>query len=252
MREIQAHATVNHPCIVQVLACYLPNEKCPEGRIATVHCKYGSMEDILNNVRKDNPPFFWSHTNVSIMVVGIILGLRYLHSLNIVHRDIKPDNLFIAEDFRVRIGDLGLARAEEFVTMSQWHAGTPVYKAPELDGTVCPTKECDIFSFGLVLFEILAGQYVFPRTVSAQELSELHAQSWRPPIPDSLNLQIQDMIKACWAKDPRERPSCNDLLAILELADYPFYPDVDVGAVRAFVKEIEGHETSGTPHDDAN
>jgi serine/threonine protein kinase len=251
LREIGTHSNVDHPCVLRIIGCYFPSEKCPSGRIVTVYYQNGSMEDIIDKVGSGNSPDFWDHTNVSIMIAGIILGLRYLHSRDIVHRDIKPGNIFVDQEFRTRVGDLGLARGKDVITMSRYGAGTPEYMAPELDGNRSPTKQSDIFAFGLVLYEILVGRFIFPRTSDSQQNPELLAmrtEGWRPMIPDCVNPLMQDIIKRCWARDPAERLSCDGILELLDATGYPFYiDDLDVDAVRTFVEEVKSQERLGRP-----
>jgi serine/threonine protein kinase len=104
------------------------------------------------------------------MIVGIILGMRYLHSQSIIHRDLKPENILLDRLSRIRIGDFGLAREDSYF-FSKPGAGTPLYMAPEiiLLGQP-PTTKVDVFAFGLILYEILVGRAVFPKSLPPAEI----------------------------------------------------------------------------------
>jgi serine/threonine protein kinase len=79
--------------------------------------------------------------------------MRYIHSKDIIHPDLKPANIFIDDDHRIRIGDFGSSRLfKAGVTMT--NAGAPLYMAPEMDGGHYDEK-VDVYSFGLIMYEIV-------------------------------------------------------------------------------------------------
>ena len=94
---------------------------------------------------------------------GILNGLKYLHqSMNIIHRDLKLDNIFLNEDFEVKIGDFGLATKLNFVQRFKKVAcGTPNYQAPEIIQNKKYTYAVDIWSLGCILYTLLTGKLAF-------------------------------------------------------------------------------------------
>lgn len=149
----------------------------------------------------------------------ICAGLAAAHDRGVVHRDVKPSNVMIDGRGRARITDFGLAiipgeaAAESF-------AGTPAYMAPEQFDGVEATERSDIYSLGLVLYEIFTGKRVF--TGSASEIALAHSQPKRPPstIVRGLNPAVERVILRCLEEKPDDRPeSVRDVLADLPGGD---------------------------------
>ena len=110
-------------------------------------------------------------------------GLSYAHRMGVVHRDLKPENLMLANDGRVIILDFGMARlgtSEVSSTVTGQFKGTPMYCAPEqIIDSKRVTPACDQFSFGLLSFQLLTGQFPYP-VVPKQPLQTLFARLQQP------------------------------------------------------------------------
>ena len=150
-------------------------------------------------------------------------GLSEAHKLGVVHRDLKPQNIMIDQDGNARIMDFGIARSMEgkSITGAGVMIGTPDYMSPEqVDGKETDQRS-DIYSLGIILYEMVTGQTPFegdtPFTIGVKHKSEA------PKNPKELNPQIPDdlgkMILRCLEKDmnqryPNSRDLCSDLSAI--------------------------------------
>ena len=159
---------------------------------------------------------------------ALCAGVDAIHSSGAVHRDLKPGNVLIEEEGRVAVTDFGLARPIRTAEPTR-HAGqlsgTPAYLAPELarDEVVRPAlvKQSDLYSLGVIAFEILTGRLPF-RAPSLPGMLEQHAHR-DPPKPTSLRSDlppaIDDVLAATLAKDPADRPEgAAELGAALESA----------------------------------
>jgi serine/threonine-protein kinase len=136
-------------------------------------------------------------------------GLAAAHDQGILHRDLKPANVMIDGRGRAKITDFGLAGLAEGIEGEEVRAGTPGYMAPEqLAGRGVSTKS-DLFSLGLVLYELFTGKRAF-EAASATELKQQHEMS-APPSPsshvDGLDPTVERVILRCLNRDPRNRPS---------------------------------------------
>ncbi len=138
----------------------------------------------------------------------ICAGLAAAHARGVLHRDLKPANIMIDGRGQVRLTDFGLAGAAADIRGLEIRAGTPAYMAPEQISGREVTVRSDIYSLGLVLFELFAGQPVF-RARTVADYAALHCNS-RPPLPsdvaEDLEPDVERVILQCLEKDPKRRP----------------------------------------------
>src|SRR5947209_8926744 len=132
-------------------------------------------------------------------------ALSRAHSQRIVHRDVKPANVLISAEGRVKLGDFGVARLAEGTTGGTAGAvmGTPRYMAPEQARGHETTPATDVYSVGVVLYEMLAGAPPF--TGSGIDLALSHVQDPPPPLPDAVPDELRRIVFRALAKDPRKR-----------------------------------------------
>ena len=133
-------------------------------------------------------------------------GLGAAHAAGIVHRDVKPANLLVTPDRRVKITDFGIARAAEGIGLTQTGEvmGTPQYLSPEQAQGLTATPASDVYSLGVVAFECLAGRRPFVGdTAVATALA--HLREPVPDLPPSVPADLAAVVKAAMSKKPEER-----------------------------------------------
>ncbi len=192
--------------------------------------------ETLRRVLRHGPP---PPVSAVAWSLGIAHGLAAAHSRNVVHRDLKPDNVFLTTDNRVKILDFGLAKIleteiadeDETAALSSDTAagtllGTMGYMAPEqLRGDPVDTRT-DVFAFGCVLYEMLSGRRPFAGGSSADYVSAALRDD-PAPLDDSLSLGLRAIVRRCLEKRPAARyQGAGELVAVLETLD----PD-SLGAV---------------------
>ncbi len=133
-------------------------------------------------------------------------ALAHAHAQRIVHRDIKPANILISKQGQVKVGDFGIARLAESTTEIPAAAivGTPKYMAPEQARGLRTTPAVDIYSVGVVLYEMLAGRPPFSGATSV-ELAMAHAYDRPGPLPVDTPRELVNVVTRALAKDPAER-----------------------------------------------
>jgi serine/threonine protein kinase/ankyrin repeat protein len=150
------------------------------------------------------------------IIYEIAVGLSAAHEQGIVHRDLKPDNILLTDKGRVKITDFGLARSLEVdkgFTNTGETVGTPYYMAPEQLAGMKPGPSIDIYSLGIIAFELAVGRRPFLSDNYIQ-LAKMHM---RDPIPDFANKEtgipkwFENFVKTCSAKKTENRyPSIQD------------------------------------------
>lgn len=153
------------------------------------------------------------------IAVGICDGLAAVHRAGIVHRDLKPENVFLGDDGGIKLGDFGLARAVTDFTQTGSVVGTVGYLSPELVNRGQADTRSDIYSFGVMLFELLCGRQPFSGDQPVQ-IAYQHANAF-VPAPSSINPEVSELLDelVLWttAKQPIHRPySAIELLPIIQ------------------------------------
>src|SRR5258705_12487187 len=140
----------------------------------------------------------------------ICAGLAAAHDVGVLHRDLKPSNVMIDEHGNARILDLGLAGLVEEFADDEMRAGTPAYMSPEQIEGQEQTVKSDVYSLGLVLYELFTGQRAFEAS-SLKEMIKLRRSDTLPTNPTSivkdLDPVVEKVIDRCIQKDPSLRPS---------------------------------------------
>jgi len=231
--EIESLIQLQHPCIVPIVGYSLPTPTSP-AKVATKYASRGSLRDAL-----ESRASFLDDTMKAKIICGIVLGMRFAHSNGFMHRDLKPSNILLDEENCVLIGDFGTNRENLNVTLTG-QAGTLLYMAPEVyevDARNC-TQMIDVYSFALILYEIMIGEPVFPPTLCGQVLMDQVINEVRPSLPSSMNGTIKEIITKCWSRDPTNRLSFAMIFVKLKAIDFLITPDVDSAAVRAFASRV--------------
>jgi len=141
-------------------------------------------------------------------------ALQAAHSAGLVHRDIKPGNLLITPDGRVKITDFGIARIADQVplTATGQVMGTVQYLSPEQASGHPASPSTDIYSLGIVAYEALAGKRPFTgESQVAIAMAQINEQP--PPLPTTIPEPVRNLVLACIAKSPKDRPSSAQHLA---------------------------------------
>lgn len=144
----------------------------------------------------------------------ICAGLASAHEQGVLHRDLKPANILIDGRGRAKIADFGLAAIADQLVADKRRAGTPAYMAPEVLRGKPASIAGDIYSLGLLLYELFTTTPVF-RPQTLDELMAMHDKPIKPPseIVADLDPQVEQVILQCLRREPEERP--NGALAVL-------------------------------------
>jgi serine/threonine-protein kinase len=205
VRERNALLALRHPNVVTLHDMIVEGE-----RLALVMDLL--TEGDLDKLRRDHggtlPPGL-----AAALVAQVCDGLAAAHAAGIVHRDLKPGNVLM-DGGLARLTDFGIARigGEAAVTTAGTIMGTVSYMAPEALRGAEPAPACDVYAAGVTLYEMLTGRPPFTGQPAMVIHDHLNAA---PHHPDGLPDQAWNVIAACLAKDPADRPSAAELAAVL-------------------------------------
>jgi serine/threonine protein kinase len=242
-RELEALCHLNHPCVVRIVS-WSPLDQSNRAEICTEFASNKSLDFVLERVGRADRPFFWNPTGKAILICGIVLGMRYVHSKGYIHQDLKPGNILINGEGRGLISDFGSVCCSSHDATLTSEEATLRYAAPEL----CHehkerTGKVDVFSFGSILYEILTERPVFPLSLYPRPVLRLLLKGEMPIIPDLCGSRMQDLIHRCWSMNPESRPSFHSILSEFTSAEFDIVPGALAVRVREYVEEIRQWET---------
>ena len=213
-REAQAAANLTHPNIVTV---YDYGQDGPQSYIVM---EYIEGRDLKTVIRGEGPLPLDRATDLMVQACA---ALGAAHRAGLVHCDVKPQNILVTNDGRVKVTDFGIARAMSASVPQNVETvwGTPHYFSPEQAAGDPPTPASDVYSLGVVLYEMLAGRVPFDAP-DHTALALQHMQDQPPPLTalnPAVPIQIEQIVNKALAKDPANRYRTADQLG-RALLDY--------------------------------
>ena len=196
--EVAILAALRHPNVVLYLG-YTPKPLC----MLTEYMPMGSLRKVLNDDKVALP---WGRRIQ--MITDVAKAMAYLHSKNIIHRDLKSQNLLVSEDLHLKVCDFGISRVFNNKAANRMSTkGNDLIHSPEILEGKPYNESADVFSFGLVLWELITREYIdeVPRTglihVNHQALAT------HPSIPEDTPKMLKALMCDCLQSTPAERPT---------------------------------------------
>ena len=149
------------------------------------------------------------------MAEDVAKGMHYLHTCKpmIVHRDLKSPNLLVDRNWCVKVTDFGLSRMKHTTFLStKSNAGTPEWMAPEVLRSEPSNEKSDIYSFGVILYELVVLKVPWEGLNPMQVVGAVAFQDKKLEIPEDTHADIAALMGACWEPKPEDRPSFEDIL----------------------------------------
>uniref|UniRef100_A0A3Q2WZY6 mitogen-activated protein kinase kinase kinase n=1 Tax=Haplochromis burtoni TaxID=8153 RepID=A0A3Q2WZY6_HAPBU len=176
------------------------------------YCAQGQLYEVLRAGRKITPSLLMD------WAMGIAGGMNYLHLHKIIHRDLKSPNILITYDDAVKISDFGTSKELNDKSTKMSFAGTVAWMAPEVIRNEPVSEKVDIWSFGVVLWEMLTGEVPYKDVDSSAIIWGVGNNSLQLPVPDSCPESFKLLLRQCWNCKPRNRPSFRQILLHLDIA----------------------------------
>jgi len=211
--ELKLMRRLKHPNVVLLMGACLNDEN--QIMIVTEYASRGDLKHCLPNIE--------SLAQRIKMLHDVIVGLHWLQACNIVHRDLKLDNLLVSEDHTVKITDFGLSIENDGQGYSRF-GGNIKYSAPEIlrerfinkNHNYAYGERTDVYSFGLIWWQVLTKKNPFmdrPAKYPGKEgLVKYILEGYRPPLPKHWPESLRTMITACWADQQSKRPTFRQIM----------------------------------------
>lgn len=204
-KEAGMLSQLHHP---NVVAFYGIVPDGPGGTLATVteYMVNGSLRQVL--VRKDRTI---DRKKRLLIAMDAAFGMEYLHSKKIVHFDLKSENLLVnmrdAHRPICKVGDFGLSKVKHRTLVSGGVRGTLPWMAPELlSGKSLVTEKVDVYSFGIVMWELLTGEEPYANMHCGTIIGGIVNNTLRPAIPSWCDPSWRELMERCWSGNPADRP----------------------------------------------
>ncbi len=207
-REARAAARLNHPNIVQVY-------DQSQGGMSYIVQEYVEGETLKDLIRRESP---LDPRRAITIALQILAALRVAHQQGVIHRDVKPQNILMQPDGKLKVADFGIASAGGDTEMTEAGSivGTAQYLAPEQARGLPVGPPADLYALGIVLYEMLSGRVPFEGD-SAVNVALRHVQEAPEPLTERnplVPVALESVVMRALAKDPRQRYQSADEMGI--------------------------------------
>ncbi|KAI4326701.1 hypothetical protein MLD38_031988 [Melastoma candidum] len=228
-QEVAVWHKLNHPNVTKFIGAtmgssdlQIQSDNGPIGMPKNVCCvvvEYlpgGTLKSYLIKNRRRKLAF----KVVVQIALDLARGLSYLHSQKIVHRDVKTENMLLDKNRTLKIADFGVARVEASNPNDMTgETGTLGYMAPEVLNGNPYNRKCDVYSFGICLWETYCCDMPYPDLSFSEMTSAVVSQNLRPEIPRCCPSSLANVMKRCWDANPEKRPEMDEVVSMLEAID---------------------------------
>ena len=234
-REAKAAANLKHENVVNIIDFGKDEEIY---FIAMEYVEGRSLKDLISQVK------VFPVEIVLTITTCVCKGLSHAHQKGVIHRDIKPANILIGFDGTVKIADFGLAQAQDLtsITITGAIVGTPAYMSPEQAAGRKVDNRSDLFSLGIILYEMMTGEKPFPGENYSSVITRILTAAPKRPIEMNplIPMEMNQVVERMLEKDPDKRYADVDSL-LVEVEGYAKKASISVSEkhIIKFVKEPE-------------
>jgi serine/threonine protein kinase len=232
-RGVEILAGIAHPALLGFRGWVPPNGS-NRPAVLTELMPRGSLQSLIDAEVKHAAPADWTATRKFIALYGTAVGMLVLHHNRVMHRDLKPDNVLLSDDFEPKVGGFTLSKVVDPGAAMQHSGdvGTPVFMAPELIEGDEYSFTVDVYAFAMLCYHAVTLLPPFPRA-STLNVFQAVCRGERPPIPSSVGENWRALVTECWEASPERRPTFEEI--VMRMGGVEFLDDsIDKREVLAY------------------
>ncbi|XP_059055078.1 mitogen-activated protein kinase kinase kinase 12-like [Achroia grisella] len=205
-------------------------------------CQYGSLFSYIHGGSRIVT------TKVVKWAIEIASAMQYLHKQKIIHRDLKSPNVLIADELVAKVTDFGLSRMWNDSSVVMTYTGTISWMAPELILRKRASDRIDVWSYGVVLWELLTQKVPYDGLSTCAVTFGVGSEKLSLALPSTFPEQLRLLITHCWYRNPRDRPTFDNIVETLPIAlrELGETPDDRFSMLQnSWMEEVEEHKRNG-------
>jgi serine/threonine protein kinase len=205
LNEVRILASIKNPWVI----CYKESFIDTDSQSLWLVIEFADDGDLFQKISRSNngfeEAFIWK------VFIQITKGLKALHELSIMHRDLKSANVFLNKDGTAKLGDMNVSKLTDMKGLNYTQTGTPYYASPEVWKDQPYSIKSDIWSLGWVLYEMITFKPPF-RASNMEGLFKKVSKGLYQPIPKKYSVELSTLIRALLKGNPDKRPTCEEIL----------------------------------------
>jgi serine/threonine protein kinase len=236
-RELEALIALRHPSIVTMQGW----SQFPDDENAQLIFEYLPPPCLKNVIARPANYEWWTSTAKAKAIVGLVQAMIFVHSRNLMHRELKTRIVFFDEEHQIKLGGFGRSKFDDSDSLQQtmFGKGTSLYQAPEMWEEEY-NASVDVYAFAMILFRVATGHSPFPEMRRKQGMARMSRvmDGDRAKIDDNVAALTRDLIESCWDHNPSARPTFVQIMETLDRANFQLFPDVDSDEVRRYIELV--------------
>jgi serine/threonine protein kinase len=229
-------ARLKHPASLPLHGCTGLDSK--GGPVILTPLMTASVQSSIEAERREAPPPRWTHTQKHVVLLGIAVGMAFMHGHRCIHRDLKPAKVLLNDHCEPRIADFGISKFVErnASLLQSMYFGTVPFMAPEIHIGEAFDFNVDVYAFAMLMFAVLTGLEPFPNCNNFFIVTLKVIAGVRRAIPDSVSPPYARLMRQCWGRKPEERPTFAEIA--FRLGEEACLEGLDLDVVKAYQARV--------------
>lgn len=237
--EVEVTMYFQHPTFVEYIG-FAPFDLKHSPGVTTVQNMYPFARDLIDSIHKGNIPESYTNTSKQIILVGIARAMMLIQQTDFLYVLLSPDNIFLDDNFHPMLNPSFCSIIPKKELQKQI---IPLYASPEaFEELDVFNDKSDIFSFGILMYEILTGIRPYSDLkgpLTPFKLATSIINGVRPKFMGPIKVSFKKLIEQCWSADPNDRPSFETIYKLLAFSDEFYLDNIDLEKYKHYVDSIQ-------------